>query len=54
LLHSEALATTSEAEGVLPRLMPFRAAKFVLEEIPQENGNDVFELESHDGKIVIG
>lgn len=41
------------AGDLLRRLLPERAREFVLESIPQENGQDVFEMESRDGKVVV-
>ncbi|MDN3583098.1 alpha-N-acetylglucosaminidase [Mucilaginibacter flavus] len=35
------------------RVIPGKAGAFVIEAIPQENGKDVFELSSKDGKIVL-
>ncbi|MCP5535017.1 MAG: alpha-N-acetylglucosaminidase [Akkermansiaceae bacterium] len=53
-IHAEeAMQAKSAAEGVLNRLLPGRAGEFVLEEIPLENGKDVFEIDSRDGKVVI-
>ena len=41
------------AEGLLKRVVPSLAGKIRFEEIPAENGNDVFELQSESGKLVI-
>jgi alpha-N-acetylglucosaminidase len=41
------------ARGILERLVPAKADRFLLETIPAENGHDVFEIESRDGKIVV-
>jgi alpha-N-acetylglucosaminidase len=41
------------ATGVISRMLPGRAGEFRVEMIPAENGLDVFELESRDGKIVL-
>lgn len=35
------------------RVIPGKATAFLIESIPQENGKDVFELDSRDGKIVL-
>jgi alpha-N-acetylglucosaminidase len=42
------------AEAFIKRVVPQHADKFVLTEIPAENGKDVFELQSKDGKIILG
>jgi len=41
------------ARGVIQRLLPQQVERFVLELIPQDNGRDVFEIESRDGKTVL-
>jgi len=41
------------ARGVLERLLPGYADRFVLETIPAEAGRDVFEIDHRDGKIVL-
>ncbi len=41
------------AQGVLSRLLPKEAEHFVFEQIPADNGRDVFEIESRDGKIIL-
>ncbi|MFH1267136.1 MAG: alpha-N-acetylglucosaminidase, partial [Planctomycetota bacterium] len=47
-------ATPEEAaRGVLQRLLPDVVDQFVLESIGKEDGRDVFEIESRDGKIVV-
>ncbi|NQT38150.1 MAG: alpha-N-acetylglucosaminidase, partial [Planctomycetes bacterium] len=47
-------ATPEEAaRGLLQRILPDRVDEFVLQTIPEEDGQDVFELESVDGKIVV-
>ena len=52
-----AVAATADpstaARGILERLAPEKADLFLLETIPAENGRDVFEIESRDGKIVV-
>ncbi len=37
----------------IERIIPGRAGAFVIEAIGQENGKDVFELSSHNGKIIL-
>ena len=46
-------AQTEAASALVRRLAPQAAEYFVFEAIPQEQGQDVFELESRDGKIVV-
>ena len=41
------------AKGLIARLLPKHADRFVCEVIPDDNGKDVFELESRGGKIVL-
>jgi len=41
------------ARDVIQRLLPQRAAEFVVETIPAELGKDVFEIESRGGKVVL-
>src|SRR4051812_29072536 len=50
-LPSATSATT--ARGLIERLLPKQASQFVVEIIPTQNGSDVFEIESRDGKIVL-
>ena len=44
---------TAAAHGLIQRLIPKPADQFVVETIPSDNGRDVFEVESRDGKIVL-
>ena len=53
VVPAEAASPVDAAAGVIQRLIPQHAEQFVLEAIPQENGKDVFEIESRDGKIVL-
>src|SRR5690606_19374362 len=48
-----AMSPQEAARGVLRRLLPARAAGFIIDVIPSDNGADVFEIESRDGKIVL-
>lgn len=41
------------AKSLLRRLLPEQADRFVFETIAADNGRDVFEIESRDGKVVI-
>ena len=44
---------TQPIRDFLQRIIPAHAAQFVCETIPANDGKDVFELESKDGKIVL-
>ena len=48
-------ATASEpaVAGLIERIVPERARQFVVETIRADNGRDVFEIESREGKIVL-
>jgi alpha-N-acetylglucosaminidase len=46
-------ASVEGARGVLRRVIPAWADRFVLEAIPAENGRDVFELQSDGERIVV-
>ena len=37
----------------IERIIPGKSSSFIIEAIPQQNGKDVFELDSRDGKIVL-
>ena len=52
-LPAWAASPDEAARGLIRRLVPAKVGAFVLETIPAENGQDVFEIESRDGKIVI-
>jgi alpha-N-acetylglucosaminidase len=41
------------ARGLLERWVPKQAGQFVLETIPTEGGDDVFEIESRGGKVIL-
>ncbi len=43
----------SAVQGLIARITKTHASSFSIEEIPQENGKDVFELESKNGNIVL-
>src|SRR6202012_4481160 len=55
LLHLTASAQLNKpaAEAFIKRIVPTIAKKFVVEEIPAENGKDVYELQSKGGKIIL-
>lgn len=42
-----------EAQGLVLRLLPGHADRFRFESVPAENGQDVFEIEARDGRIVL-
>lgn len=41
------------AKGLISRIVPKQAGNFELAIISQENGKDVFEIESRDGKVIL-
>jgi alpha-N-acetylglucosaminidase len=55
LVASSACAATAEeaASKLVERLLPGRSQEFAFQAIPQQDGHDVFELESRDGKVVV-
>jgi alpha-N-acetylglucosaminidase len=52
-IASPAVTPEAAARGVLMRLIPQQAGSFVLQAIPAENGQDVFEIDSDGGKVVV-
>lgn len=40
-------------EALISRLLPYHKNHFIVEQIDSENGNDVFELYSHNDKIIL-
>jgi len=52
-IKASAQVNKPAAEAFIKRVVPTVANKFVVEEIPAENGKDVFELQSKNGKIVL-
>jgi len=56
ILHFTAFAQLDKpaAEAFIKRVVPTVADRFVVKEIPAENGKDVFELQSKGGKIILG
>jgi alpha-N-acetylglucosaminidase len=53
-VQGNATQTASRAaRELIARLLPKHADRFICEVIPNENGKDVFELESRDGKILL-
>jgi len=61
LVASDIAATQSEtssaavkaAHGVLERMIPALVGKVDFAEIPNDNGNDVFELQTRNGKLIV-
>jgi len=41
------------SEALIARVLPGKSAAFIAENIPQENGKDVFELESKNNQIIL-
>jgi alpha-N-acetylglucosaminidase len=39
--------------ALIERVLPGRSSQFVIEQIPQDNNQDVFEIESANGKVVL-
>jgi alpha-N-acetylglucosaminidase len=52
-LLSAKAGTEDVARGLIARIVPAQAGEFVVENIPDDNGRDVFEVESRAGKIVL-
>ena len=53
-LPAESSDTAAEAaRGLLARLLPDAVDRFALESIPADEGRDVFEVETRDGKVLI-
>ncbi len=53
MLAGEPRDATVAAKSLLGRLLPKHANAFAFESVAGENGRDVFEIESRDGRIVI-
>ena len=51
--QSDARSAEQVARGVLERVIPEHAGHFILESIPQENGQDVFEIDGRGGRVVL-
>jgi len=51
--RAEDMTPREGARGVLNRLLPDKADRFVLESIPREGDLDVFEIATHDGKVIL-
>ncbi|HXF09136.1 MAG TPA: alpha-N-acetylglucosaminidase, partial [Desulfuromonadaceae bacterium] len=51
----EPVPTSSDApaRALIERVLPVKASQFIVEIIPAQDGFDVFEIESRDGKIVL-
>jgi alpha-N-acetylglucosaminidase len=52
-LKANAQVDQQASISFINRIIPGKAGAFVIEAIPQENGKDVFELSSKDGKIIL-
>ncbi|WP_184543147.1 alpha-N-acetylglucosaminidase [Mucilaginibacter sp. FT3.2] len=52
-LKANAQVDRQASVSFINRVIPGKADAFLIEEIPQQNGKDVFELQSRDGKIVL-
>lgn len=50
---NEKKSAVAAAQGLIERLLPAYANSFILETIPEENGYDVFEIESRNDKVII-
>src|SRR5436190_2126755 len=53
VLNQGARGSATPAKDVLQRLIGDRASGFTFEQIPVDNGNDVYEIEAHDGKVIV-
>jgi len=53
LLSIKSAATIKSAEGLLDRMLPDHKGRFIFEEILNDNGMDVFEIETIKGKVFI-
>lgn len=51
--QSDVRSAVQTARGVLERVIPEHAEYFILESIPQENGQDVFEIEGRGKRVVL-
>jgi alpha-N-acetylglucosaminidase len=49
----KAVSSVQSVQALIGRLLPKQAGQFVCEIIPADNGQDVFELESKGGKIIL-
>ncbi|AMR32282.1 alpha-N-acetylglucosaminidase [Mucilaginibacter sp. PAMC 26640] len=52
-LRAGAQVNEQASKAFINRVIPGRANAFALETIPQDNGKDAFELDYHDGKIIL-
>lgn len=50
---AESTSAVKAARGLVTRIIPEHASKFVIEQIPAENGQDVFEIAQQKKKIVL-
>ena len=52
-MQTGAVNMADSVRGLWERVVPVCANDFIVESIPSEQGKDVFEIESKDGKIVL-
>jgi alpha-N-acetylglucosaminidase len=52
-LPVSAQLNTKASYALIQRVLPQQASHFIVESLPAENGKDVFEVESRNGKIVL-
>ena len=52
-LNAGAQVDQKASYAFIERVIPGKSSSFTIEAIPQQNGKDVFELDSKDGKIVL-
>ena len=51
--HSAATTATQAAHRLIRRLLPNHADRFTCQSIPSADGRDVFEIETHNGQVVL-
>lgn len=52
-VHTYAQFKTSTAYDLIGRIIPAKKTLFVVEALPEQEGKDVFEIESRNGKIIL-
>ena len=52
-LKANAQVDQQASLAFIERVIPGKSGSFIIEAIPQQNGKDVFELDSKDGKIIL-
>lgn len=53
LMGDQPMVDEPSARGLVARLLPGQAQKFVLENIPKDPAGDVFEIETRDGRVIL-